>query len=462
MTAEQLWEQDLEGTTERLQMVGEDVVIRTSNRSIEARAVETGNLIWSVARDGARAVQISHAAGSPWIMILHRFDRPPPSSGRSEGSSWRLSLYREDAPEPIWVSSTEEGDALDGWLIPEQDRIALLVRNDQGKGTLTVRTLTSGRGEWNLEYGIIDAVPLDERVDGATYFTTSDNLLFRVDRREPTISLAAHDLSNGDLKWVGYLRGEDSRLRLISRDGNLFATGRMFTAIDPATGSVLWQHEEPWELNEARPPWLLVRHVDGGRLQLIHLNSGEKRWRSAPRTAAGIASVVGWFQEGLLIGSERGETALYGISDARRQDTERARYRAPGRGETEQVHVLTDGLLFVRTGPGGNVILRTDTRGGTRWLTDLSVPGLPTRGERRGGEGPATPTPAGLAVDGSGGTLWVTGQAAGGPVIVPVDLLNGREGESLALNGMEPFFAVCESRSSVIFVTVRGTLAACR
>ncbi len=448
--------------TASLRMVGEAVVVRLSDRSVEARAVATGELIWSTARDGAHSVQISGAAGTPWIAILTRFDRPLPSSGRAEGTSWRLSLFRDDASGPVWVSRTGEGDAPGCWLMPDQDRIAVFVRDERGNGTLVVFSLSDGARAWSLEYGPVDEVPPGEWVADEKYFTTSGDRLFRVDRREETLIVDAHDLSNGDLKWVGYMSGERAGLRLMSREEDLFATGRKLTAIDPASGLVLWQHRVPWVPIESRPPWMLVRDVDGSHFQLIHVNSGEERWRSTPQAAVGTVGVAGWFPEGLLVGGERGETVLYGISNGRRQDTERARYQAPGREGIERIFVLPDGLIFVRTGPQGNLVLRTDARGGTRWQTTLSVPGLPVARERYGRERQVVSSPVGLMEDGTGGSLWVTGDAPPGPVLVQVDLLTGREGESLAISGDEPFFAVCGSRSTVILVAADGRLSAWR
>ncbi|MFC1529903.1 PQQ-binding-like beta-propeller repeat protein [Gemmatimonadota bacterium] len=459
---EQIWNQEMEGTTASLQIAGERVVVRLSDRSVEARDVATGGLIWSAARDGAHSVQISGAAGTPWIAILNRFDRPLSSSGRAAGTSWRLSLFSIDASGPVWVPGMGEGDALGCWLIPELDRIALLVRDEQGNGTFTFMKLSDGARVWSLEYGPIDDVPHGEWAAAENYFTTSDDRLFRVDRQEGEMVVTAHDLSSGDLKWVRFMRGERAGLGLISRGGDLFATGRKFTAIDPANGLVLWQRNDPWVPIENQRPWMLVSDVGASRFQLIHVNSGEERWRSTPRAAVGAAGVAGWFPEGLLVGSELGETVLYGINNGRRQDTERVRYPAPGREGIERILVLPDGLLFVRTGPKGNIILRTDARGGTRWQTTLSVPGLPVARGRIRREGQVVTSPVDLGVDGPGGSLWVTGKAPRGAVLVQVDLLTGEEGQSLSISGNEPCFAVCGPLSTVILVAADGRLEAWR
>lgn len=459
---ERIWDRELDGRTEFLQMVGDDTVVRLSNRSVEAYAVETGDLIWNAARDGAGSVMISEAAGTPFIVLLHRFDRPPPTSGRAEGTSWQVSVYRRDAAGPVWESGPREGDALGCWPIPDHDRIIILVRNDGDSGSLFAVALRSGDFLWDVEYGELDEVPHGERAPSGRYFATDGERLFRVDRRERTVSLAAHDLSNGELKWVGYLQKEESDLRLTARDGHLYATGAMLTSIDLASGSVLWQLAEPWVPLDERMPWMLARHLDGSRLQLIHVNSGEERWRSPPRITAGPVSIVSWFPEGLLVGGERGATTLYAMVDANRISSERARYKASGRSDTEKIFALPDGLLFVRSGPKGNLVLRTDTRGDARWQTELSVPGPGTGGGGSEGAERFFSPPVGIEADGTGGSLWIAGSTGVERMVTRVDLQTGEEWESHALLRSEPIFVVSDVHSVIVFIAADGKLAAVR
>ncbi len=460
--SERIWDRELDGRTESLQIVGNDTVVRLSNRSVEAYVIETGSLIWSIARDGAGSVMISDVEGTPFIVLLHRFDRPPPTSGLAEGTSWRVSVYRHDATEPVWESGQREGDAIGCWPVPDHGRIIVLVRNDGEGGSLSAISLLDGAFLWDVEYGDLDSVPHGERAPQAQYFTTAGDRLFRVDRRERTVSLAAHDLSDGSLKWVGYLQGEERDLRLTTRDGRLYVTGAMFTSIDPESGSVLWQISEPWMPLDERMPWMLACHPDGTRLQLIHVNSGEERWRSPTRISGSIASIISWFPEGLLVGGERGETTLYGVVDANKISSERTRYQGPGRSGVEKIFALPDGLLFVRSGPRGSLILRTDTRGGTTWQTELSLPGPGIEEGDSEGITRNFSAPAGIEAGGTGGSLWVAGVAGAERVVTRVDLQTGEERETHSLLGSTPIFAVSELHVTLIYISGDGTLAAVR
>ncbi|MFC1627805.1 PQQ-binding-like beta-propeller repeat protein [Gemmatimonadota bacterium] len=457
---ERIWDRELDGRTESLQVVGNDTVVRLGSRSIEAYGIETGDLIWGAARDGAGSVMVSGVEGTPFIVLLHRFDRPPPAAGRAEGTSWKVSLYRHDSTEPVWTSGPRVGDVIDCRPVPDQDRILVLVRNDEGDGLLSAISLGKGEFLWDVEYGELDRVPHGERALLGRYFTTAGDRLFRVDRRERTVSLAAHDLSDGDLKWVGYLQGEEYDLWLTTRDGNLYVTGAKFTSIDPVSGSVLWQLSEPWVPLDERMPWMLARHPDSTRLQLIHVNSGEERWRSIPRTTGGTVAHTIWFPVGVLAGGERGETALYSVADASRISSVRTRYIAPGRSGTEKIFALPDGLLFVRSGPKGNIVLRTDTSGSTRWQTELSVPGPGIEEGDSEGVSRNFSAPVGIEADGSGGSIWITGAAGAERVITRVDLQTGQERESHSLLGTTPVFAVSAVQATLIFIAGDGTLVA--
>ncbi|MFC1500144.1 PQQ-binding-like beta-propeller repeat protein [Candidatus Zixiibacteriota bacterium] len=457
---EQIWTREVDSRTESLQIVGNDTVVRLGNRSIEAYAIETGDLTWSAARDGAGSVMVSEVDGTPYIVLLHRFDRPLPTSGQSEGTSWRVSVYRDDAEHPVWVSDPQEGDAIGCWPLPGHGQIIVLVRNDREHGTLSAVNLVNGTFLWDVEYGELDAVPHGGMAERERYFTTAGDQLFRVDRRERTVSLAAHDMTDGTLQWVGYLRGEGPELHLRALDGGLYVSGAMFTSIDPASGSVLWQISDPWVPIDLQMPWMLVRDPDGTRLQLIHVNSGEERWRSTPRMPASPVSTTCWFPEGLLAGNERGATSLFGVADARSISSERTRYQAPGRSGVESIFALPDGLLFVRCGPRGNLVLRTDTTGGTRWQTELSLPGPAVENS----DGVPVPcsfsAPVGIGSGGTGGSLWIVGTTGRAMVVTRVDLQAGQERETHSLLASTPIFAVSEVHAVLMFIAEDGRLAA--
>ncbi len=453
-----LWERAVSDRTESLQVFSGTSLVRIGTRTIDGFEAATGAPTWTVARDGAAAVQVWEVAGAPYVALLRRFDRPPPASGLIEGTSYCLHVVKSETGTLVWNTGIVSGDCQYAEAYPEQDRLIAVLRSDEGTCTIAAFTLSAGGRLWEIELGDIEALGFGESLQASRYYGVAGDRLFRVDRRERTISVSAHDLRSGDLRWVSYLEGEQKDVVLSPHDDILYAIGRNFCCIDPRTGAVQWVLRGAWLPVEERTPWLFVCRADGSRIQLVHRNTGEERWRSTPRTRDPL--VIIWTPAGVLVGESRGRTALWAVVDGKRIARQGTRYRAPSRNDFEDAFPLSDGMLFVLTGARGSEILRVGQTGDTRWRAEIEAPPrmlVADIVERWGGEPLVL---AGADADRDPESVWVVSTVGGQAGLRRVDLATGAGVEEVSIDPANPVFAADRMSHRLFFIDPYGKLVA--
>ncbi len=457
-----LWERAVADRTEKIESISKATVVRIGSRTIDGYDSENGQPKWSVARDGASSVLIKEIPGSSNIIVMRNFDRPPPSSGLRDGSSYGLHYLNADTGNMFWNTGIVSGRCLSVQVVAEKNRVVTIFRSDSGSGSIEALSLSSGQREWRLDLGEIEEADSEHVISTDRHYSIISDRLFRVDRRERTISVSSHDLENGDLKWVGYLKGEEEDLRLSTTGELLFATGEKIFRIDRGSGGVQWMLDDPWLPVKEQNPWLLALRSDGSRIQLIHRNSGEERWRSAPRIASDNPLAICWTQSGILIGESRGRTTLWAMIDGRRIARESNRYRAPSRNDYEYAKVLSGGILFVKIGSRGSELLRVNERGETSWSLQIAAPprSFFSSGNRLTGDDLFHLSGAGS--DGDPAVLWLVTSLEGNAAIQMVDLPAGNIGGSVQINTELPAFSVDSEKNRVFFIDAEGMLVASR
>ena len=457
-----LWERAVTDRTEQIESLSETTVVRIGSRTIDGYDSGNGQPKWSVTRDGASSVLIKKIPDSSNIVVVRNFDRPPPLSGLRDGSSYSLHYLNADTGNMFWNTGIISGRCQSVQIVAEKNRIVTIFRSDSGVGSIETLSLTSGLREWHIDLGEIEEVGSEHVFSTDRHYLVISDRLFRVDRREKTISVSSHDLENGDLKWVVYLQGEEENLRLTATGEMLFATGENLYRLDRDNGGVLWNLDDPWLPVKEQNPWLLTLRSDGGRIQLIHRNSGEERWRSAPRIASDNPMAICWTLNGILVGESRGRTTLWAMVDGRRIARESNRYRAPSRNDHEYAKVLSSGMLFVQIGSRGNEVLRVNERGETSWSLQIAAPprsffssGSPLAGDDLFHL-------SGAGSDGDPTVLWLATSLEGNAGMQMVDLLTGNIGGSVQINTELPAFSVDSDRNRIFFIDSGGMLVASR
>lgn len=457
-----LWERAVADRTEQIESLSEATVVRIGSRTIDGYNSEDGQPKWSVTRDGALSVLVEKIPGSSNIVVLRNFDRPPPLSGLRDGSSYSLHYLNADSGDMFWNTGIVSGQCQSAQIIAEKNRIVIILRSDSGVGSIDVLSLMSGQREWDLDLGEIEEVDSEHVFSTDRHYSVISDGFFRVDRRERMLSVSSHDLENGDLKWVAYFRGEGEDLRLTATGELLFATGGMSYRIDRGNGSVQWNLDDPWLPVKEQNPWLLTLRSDGGRIQLIHRNSGEERWRSSPRIASGNPMAICWTQDGILVGESRGRTTLWGMVDGRRIARESNRYRAPSRNDYEYAKALSSGMLFVQVGSRGSEVLRVNERGETSWSLQIAAPPRSFLSSKSLLTEDDLFHLSGAGSDGDPTVLWLVTSLGGNTGIQMVDLRAGRIGGSVQINSELPAFSVDSDKNRIFFIDADGMLVASR
>ena len=457
-----LWERAVADLTEQIESLSDATVVRIGSRTIDGYDSGNGQPKWSVARDGASSVRIEKIAGSSNIIVLRNFDRPPPLSGLRDGSSYSMHYLNADTGNMFWNTGIVSGRCQSVQIVAEKNRIITIFRSDGGDGSIEVLSLTNGQREWNLDLGEAEEVESGHVILTDRHYLIISDRLFRVDRREKTISVSSHDLEKGDLKWVGYLQGEEDDLRLTTKDDLLFATGEKLFRIDLGSGGVQWMLDDPWLPVKEQNPWLLAMRSDGGRIQLIHRNSGEERWRSASRIASDNPLAICWTQSGILVGESRGRTTLWAMVDGRRIARESNRYRAPSRNDYEYAKALSNGILFMHIGSRGSELLSVDQKGETFW--SLQIPAPPrsffSSGVLSTGDDLFHLTETGS--DGDPAVLWLVTSMEGNAALQMVDIQTGSIGGIVQINTQSPAFSVDSDKNRIFFVDAEGIMVASR
>jgi len=446
--------------TECLQLVSELALVRTGDRDIDGYDAVTGIPRWTVSRDGAVAVQVLGIPDTPNVVVLRLFDRPPPASGLIEGSSYSLHMLDTGRGTLFWDSGIVSGRYESARAFPENNMLILVVRSDEGDGSILALSLSTGERVWGIELGGIEGLDPGRSPASGRYYDVIGDRLFRVDRRERTISVSAHDIGNGDLKWVGYLEGEQEDVVLSTGDDILYATGNSFFGIDPATGAMRWLLNDAWRPVTERSPWLLVRRSDGSRIQLVHRNSGEERWRSPPRIPSEEPLAIGWTTAGVLVGESRGRTTLWGMVDGRRITRETNRYRATSRNDLEYAFPLSKGMLFLQIGSRGSELLRVGERGGTLWAARLESPHRTILSGSGGYAGYDLHIFTGEDVDGDPESVWIVTSLEGVAGLQRVDLGSGTVGEVVPIHQETPILAGDGRERRLFFIDPAGQLVA--
>lgn len=456
-----IWEREIPDETEYLEVISDKIVIRVGSAVIEGYDTVTGELKWGMRRDGATAVHFHKIENSPNLLVLSRFNRPTPESGMIEGNSYRLSLLQQEEGTLLWDTGAVLGDCLNVEAIPDSDRALLLVRGDDGSGKLFVLVLSDGSNVWDIDFRELEEVPSGESLQVQKYYTVGDGRLFRIDRRERVISVAAHDLMDGNLRWVGYLRDETEDV-VINRFGRaLYITGRNLSCMDPASGVIRWHMENGWLPLIEQEPWLLLHLPGKDRLQLVQSETGQEQWRSEPSVAINATSSISWNPNGILTGESRGVTTLLNRVDGKRISRGKPQYPASSRRTREEVFTLSEGLLFLQVGSKRSTVLRVDGRGVVRWEVELSPPAVPDeilRGEA--GRGRLYTVPG----EGAGvlwaGSIWVVSSKDGEAVLERVDLGSGKSGGIVNVLATRPVFAASDMNRHVYYVSRNGKLVA--
>jgi len=424
---EYLWTAPISGSSRALLLPRPDLPVRVSDRNLEAYDGDSGTLRWSLSADGAREVRIEDA-GAFGLIVQQRFDRPPPVSGMTTGRSYRLRAIDPRTGAVLWDTDQVAGDCICIEALSEAGRLLLLVRSTDGGSALVALSLAEGDVIWETGLAPLPDVEFGIRPDPARWYVASNGILYRTDRREPTLSVAAIALESGDLQWVGYLAGEEagSDLLLNSTGEVLCAAGENLYRLDRRSGAILWTFRGRWRPREVRSPWLLVQTAEGNRLQMVHVNTGEERWRSPARAAIPSAAPVIWSSEGVLSPEAGGGAALWSVSNGRSVENNRGGYRSL-RGAQETIVAWDDGLLFVMQSPSGGTLLRLDARARQMW----SVP-LPASAD--GAPGPAVISHPGQ--DRGEGAIALAARGEGeGCELVLYDCSTGTE---LARDGLDP------------------------
>jgi len=360
----------------------------------------------------------------------------------------------------VWNTGIVSGDCQYAEAYPQQDRLIAVLRSEEGNCTIAAFALSAGGRLWEIELGDVEALGFGESLQASSYYGVAGDRLFRVDRRERTISISAHDLGSGDLRWVSYLEGEQRDIVLFPHGDILYAVGKNSYCIDPGTGTVQWVLRGAWLPVEERTPWLLVCRADGSRIQLVHRNTGEERWRSTPRISTQDPLAITWMPAGVLVGESRGRTALWAVVDGKRIARQGTRYRAPSRNDFEDAFPLSDGMFFILTGSRGSEILRVGETGDTRWMAVIEAPPrmlVSDIVERWGGEPFVL---AGADADRNPESVWVVSTVGGQAGLQRVDLNSGANVEEVSINPANPVFTADRMSHRLFFINPSGKLVA--
>ncbi len=431
-----VWSTAVEGRSVALIMPLPGAPVRIGERSVEGYDADTGTVRWTMPREGDAALHLSGEAGTGRILVRQRFDRPPPTSGRTTGRSWRLRMIDHRTGATVWDTDPVAGDCISAGIVEGRDTILLLVRDETGAGTLVARSASNGEIRWTAGYGALPDVPFGEQPETERWYATSEEVLYRIDRREPTVSVAALALADGALRWVGYLGAESAGENLVldATAGLLLATGADLHRLNASSGAVLWTVHGRWMPIEIRAPWVLLQAGDGSRLQMVHLNTGAERWRSPPRLDSPLNAPVIWGEEGIVTGEGGGTAALWSVTDGRNTARSHGGYR-PVRGAVEEIFAWAGGHVFVTVNTRGGTMLRTGVRAQVLWSVPL--PGCADLADRTA---PVVSAP--VAGDGAGWILVAVSPAGSGPELVRYDLGTGADVERIALDPRAPLFTV--------------------
>ena|GEM_PF-2182679 len=447
-----LWSTPVTGSTEALLLPRPGLLVRLTGQVIEGYDTATGRRRWNLPREGARGVRVV-AADDGTVVVLQRFDRPPPSSGLVSGASYRLRTVTPGEGTIGWDTGAVAGDCISVSIASAADRLLLLVRTDAGESALFALSLEQGRVVWEAGFAPLPGTDGNRTPDFDHWYAIEDDVLYRLDRREPTLAVSALSLESGDLRWVGYLSGEAGGPdhRIFCFEGNLLVSGENLSSLDPVNGAIRWSLEGRWEPLELKAPWLLAGTAEGDRLQMLHAVTGEERWRSAPRVEIPAGAPVVWNAEGILSPAPGGAATLLSATTGRDVEESRGAYR-PLRNGIEMIAAYAGGLVFVTLSDQGGAMVRLDARANRLWNVPLpGYAGSPLH--------PALVS-APLAGAGNGAVAVVVTGTDQACALMICDLAGGAELARYALEPGQPLFVAEPAAGRLYFIDAGGELAA--
>jgi outer membrane protein assembly factor BamB len=246
------------------------------------------------------------------------------------------------------------------------------------------------RQVWSTPFSDMDSM----RVLGDSLF------LYRVVSADES-ELTAHDLATGTTRWsrrspgdpiwintqprtdVLLLPTDEQMVERTLPDGGIVnhVHGGRLTALDPATGRQLWQHDGMQAAGETGDSLLLFERTENGlltTLRLIDSRTGSVRWkRAAPPRAenvtvmsdAGVPSRV-------VTSSPEGELTTMAFSDGRPQGSGRVPWTpvSSTTGEGSQVMTAAGRILVITNSPQESEVIAYDPDG-LRRLWSRVMPG---------------------------------------------------------------------------------------
>ncbi len=451
-----LWEQSVGHRFTRLQVAGGSPVA-IGEEGVVGFDAATGRQLWRAERGGARELLVFDVPGTRKAVVLYRSARETGPRDEPVGASYALYLYDCATGQGLWRTAPAEGDAVHVLPAPGQDRLLVLVRSADGRGTLFALALADGRSIWQTSLGLLAARPYGQGWDPARVLAAQGDRLFLLDRGERPPAVKAVALAGGELRWLAFLEGEEGvdDLHLGLYADRLYALGGRFHRLSRDDGSILWTRPEPWQAVGFREDWFLLRRGDGRRLQTFHSQGGQEGWDREVRMDTGPGSAVVWGPSGVLTGEPGGTSAL--IDPARGRSLRRIdrRYRVNAGRELEWCLPMVDGLVFLHAGEGGTRLWGIGPDGTDRWTLDVgNLPGI--------GRGPADYADHRLVMTGGEGegaqVLWFIAQGSAGPLFTGVDLPAGRIALQLPIGATNPVFAVDPVARRLFYVDPRRLL----